>query len=803
VFDFDNDDIPDECDDCPTAANSVPCDALGSSGNAKCALAAVVYHGDGIPGPQPTCVLTPRAAAIGKPGVCSNQHDYDNDGRGDACDNCVTVPNWHYQGGPGDEGNPLGVSVGVGPYDAKGPLFTEDQRDSYGAGVGDACNYCTPYLKNAGVTVQSTPCVTDSDCKTGRCAGAGAAGQPLPYSAGVYGMYDAGHGKYVGACESLVDTDGDGVPDGCDNCVDMRNHAQSNCNAGMDAKWLPFPYRGDACDPVPCTVVAHGAKFKGDPIVDPETYMNLLFTPNVLVNKYAIKAQEPHVVSATVRLCEGTSASCPLTTAGLKNPAWRNLTLVPDNTPGGPSVHVEDSSIGFQTPVDPAAPEATSLGYASMFFAGDTSQQVTWQISADLQGKNLINGQLWTHVTDVGWGTKSVSLTSVDDPATAQKLADLSNSYAGIYSVVIGDSSQPGFIDTCKLSTKGTKVCPILVLPDGNGPAGSGNCANDVFGCPWWGVSGGLLALAPDGGALAGGGGGKVRDISSLISPDLNALLHEPTTVWVSPSEPEALQPVGAALFVGLSPTGSLVAAGSIERGRLVPANGARRPEPDGPGRQLSVVTSAQVAPLPLSGFGAAYAASLDRAYVVGGLDAQGRPASAIQMIDTREGTSWTIPIEEGPLPGVVLAALYRTVDRTIYVVDDDGVHGKLRLLRVDPSGHRSTLLGSWKKAQSIYAVFLSNLGDGSVVLVASSSKQAKYVAGIVRFGDDKHVRLRRVVKGKGSVVLAPRTTAAGLNLAVFKAKEGVRPAFVPVSSFYPSSHDQDGDDEDCDEVFH
>ena len=49
------------------------------------------------------------------------------------------------------------------------------------------------------------------------------------------GSFDAG----FGICENLPDTDGDGVPDGCDNCIDDANLDQAD-EDGDDA--------GDACD---------------------------------------------------------------------------------------------------------------------------------------------------------------------------------------------------------------------------------------------------------------------------------------------------------------------------------------------------------------------------------------------------------------------------------------------------------------------------------------------------------------------------------------------------------------------------
>jgi hypothetical protein len=799
TLDFDKDGIPDECDDCSTVYNNVPCNALGN-GNAVCLAAALAYHGDGVGGPPPTCVLTPLALAVGKPGLCSNQHDFDNDGRGDACDNCVTTPNWHYQGGPGDLDNPDGISVGLGPYGPGGPLYPDDQRDSYGAGVGDACNYCTPYFQKAGVKVQSKPCKTDDDCSKGRCAGAGAAGQDLPYSPGTkYGTMNAS-GKWVGACESLVDSDSDGVPDGCDNCPDIANHAQNNCNRAMDEKWnMPFPYRGDACDPTPCVDMGHGAKDANavDAFGDPTTNMPLYFSPWVLPKaKQGYPIGGVGRVDASLRVCEGSSFTCKLASTELSNTvAWRTLTLIDDGVSTG-TIVVGGKSVRLDHPLDPATVPSSG-------FKPDVSQHATWAVAKDVKdgiNGSGINGLLWSHVDAVEASSSLTPLTSVADDAsfylsTGRPLSDLSNGYAPIYVDVFGSPSKPGFIDACIKKPNAKVLCPIVILPDyGQAPQG-GVCPNDVLGCSW-GVDGGILAVS-GAGVATGTAGGLLSDVTPHITPELSTSLLGGASLVVAPSEPPALRPSGSPLFVGLSPDGTALATvAAAADGRLANRLDLRSVPPRGASARADGAT---VIP-PRSGFGAAFSASLGRVYVAGGVGPDGAHPGDVWMFDVGDGASWRLPIDHGPRPQEVVAMAYRPTDRALYVVDTGGQAGAQshRLLRIDIATHRSRVVGRWSKRPDTDGLFLSALPDGRLLVVASSSKRAQYAMAALTVEPNGKVRAGRVVVKTGAVVVAPLVTQWGVSFGVYTTKLGTRPSLVPLSALN-SGPNPNKDEHSCD----
>ncbi len=147
-----------------------------------------------------------------------DQTDSDEDGLGDACDNCKFSGNTDQADTDGD---------GVGDVCDNCPVdVNADQRDSDGDGIGDVCD---PDVDNDGV-----PNATDN------C--------PLLANANQSDLDGDGIGD---ACDA--DRDGDGILDGVDNCPDLSNDDQADV--------APADGVGDACETLQtesCGVVTGG-----------------------------------------------------------------------------------------------------------------------------------------------------------------------------------------------------------------------------------------------------------------------------------------------------------------------------------------------------------------------------------------------------------------------------------------------------------------------------------------------------------------------------------------------------------------
>lgn len=219
--DLDEDGVPDDDDNCPSAANSDQADVSGDGIGDACQPSDA--DRDGWPNLLDNCPTDPnpdQADTDGDgTGDACEPPDADGDGVGDADDNCVEVPNPDQadtdRDGVGDACEPDWDGDGV-PNDHDNCLLVSnaDQADEDGDGLGDACT--PPDRDLDGVPNGEDNC-------------------PFAYNPSQVDSNADGTGD---ECEG--DTDGDWVIDDLDNCPSQWNPDQMD----LDDDGI-----GDACEP--------------------------------------------------------------------------------------------------------------------------------------------------------------------------------------------------------------------------------------------------------------------------------------------------------------------------------------------------------------------------------------------------------------------------------------------------------------------------------------------------------------------------------------------------------------------------
>lgn len=204
--DVDEDTVGDTCDNCLTTPNP-------NQGNAD-----EDQWGD-------LCDLCPQRAEE-EEGEDQNiaANDEDGDGVGNACDNCLGVPNPRsgdlFSEQPDQDFDKVGDACDNCPLNSN-----SDQRDSDGDGVGDVCDTC--------------PSIPDPDQADDDGDGVGNLCDICPFVADP-DQEDDDQDGFGDACDlcrgevpiptnpSNLDSDGDGVGDQCDNCPFTPNPDQAN-----------------------------------------------------------------------------------------------------------------------------------------------------------------------------------------------------------------------------------------------------------------------------------------------------------------------------------------------------------------------------------------------------------------------------------------------------------------------------------------------------------------------------------------------------------------------------------------------
>ena len=199
--DVDEDGVVDSADNCPP----VRCSLTGVSWDRCVNTSQVDADGDGVGDSCDNCApsvcdqLTTRNPNLASYFTCINpdQANEDGDGLGDSCDLCPAVRN--------------GSSL----------------ADADGDFVGDMCDVCAGRQRLA-----TCGWLGDNHCAKGYCIMPNRPGQNL------------------GHCTEQPDDDGDGIPNDCDNCLEVATTDLSNANDLAESQY-GIDARGDICESVP------------------------------------------------------------------------------------------------------------------------------------------------------------------------------------------------------------------------------------------------------------------------------------------------------------------------------------------------------------------------------------------------------------------------------------------------------------------------------------------------------------------------------------------------------------------------
>lgn len=544
-----------------------------------------------------------------------------------------------------------------------------------------------------------------------------------------------------------------------DNCAEVSNPGQENCNLVSEMAHTPSVILGDHCDPVPCAETHATEKLLQENIVDFEyggAHSKIwircsLFSHNELTVRPLRSHSAPGVSAPSVmvpdvvthaRFCPRDDCDAPssledarLADAGCTPPAtcatpedgdtqWLRMTFTQGGNGGDPN----------------GTPASPDYNYAA---GGIGGSKWIWNYGADLQrwaSQGLIDntvtartkGALWLHA-ETGVGHSDLSL------GTGFHGGQLANRHILEYSP-----------ESLKCSA-GTNIRAIqtpfflfLTLPD---PAPYDFHRFDSVRQETSFI---VRTGVRDWGAVTSFGDAEI--VTHRMAPEVRRMLNDRSLVWARAVEPFLHQGgLDMPTAVALVADGSDLAGGIAQAGgRLEAAKG---------------IASRSGSPHAV-GFVPVYSKARRGVFVIGGNHPKTRQPTGEIWFTAIRGQTWRRFRTELEL-GRVLAATYSSAAESLVILDHSS-KGQARLWTHGIVSGKSTLLGEWDRHPAWNRHWLVIDTDGSVLLASSNTRERKYSIARIRVsgGDGAgETKLDGIFRGRRVLELPPLADGAGYTL--------------------------------------
>jgi len=557
-------------------------------------------------------------------------------------------------------------------------------------------------------------------------------------------------GVPAGACE--VHSDSDPVPDDCDNC-DLVANDQANCNLEME-ELFARAIVGDACDPVPCArgnIVNRpaGGGF-GTPWfeVDPSAPTTASYDTGFRFCPCASATPDP----GSRRLCEFTaadrSAGCVrgspfryASTVTTERTDWRIPTI---NGSAGTEV-----SLVYDLPI------VTTFEGAWEVSASDRPRWVAdpdtaLMYPAAVDPLSPIRGVGWFHTIGPSPVVSTLSNHYTSVSVAARPTDTLVIELPFIEEPMVPALPLPWDNDFCPYCFERLPV-PWLVLP----------CLDDS-----------CLDVDAVGANVALGDQLVLDEHPSFAPAGFEAFVTGEDLVgarWAAAPEPASLVGDGALRLVAFDGTSGAPLRLLTASGGVIASYGKSANDPSGavPAGSLS---TAELRPVARSGFAAAVSGAEASGWIAGGLDASG-----VEQHDVWRYSAAVEAWQEVELTGIALGHVhslaYGPLDGRLYILDEvqERHRTRMRLISAPAHGGAAVIEGTWPRLlrRSLRAL-LSVGSDGSVWVAGSVGAAQIHAVARLRRDDRGRLAPAGFRLGAGALADSPAfASPAGLSVAV------------------------------------